>query len=87
MFKSIPKEFLHRYATDDETYVYWYTPEIREQSKQVNFNPRTYSEKVEYRPIDRKDNGHPFLVLTMCDLNRPGEEQNRNWTNYAELLR
>jgi len=29
-----PKEFLRRFVTVDETWIHWYTPETKEQSKQ-----------------------------------------------------
>jgi len=29
-----PNEFLRRFVTVDETWVHWYTPETKEQSKQ-----------------------------------------------------
>jgi len=34
LFKRNPKEFLHRFATVDETWIHWYSPETKEQSKQ-----------------------------------------------------
>jgi len=34
LFKSNPKEFLRRFVTVDETWIHWYTPETKEQSKQ-----------------------------------------------------
>ena len=34
LFKRNPKEFLRRYVTVDETWIHWYTPETKEQSKQ-----------------------------------------------------
>jgi len=34
LFKRNPKEFLHRLVTVDETWIHWYTPETKEQSKQ-----------------------------------------------------
>jgi len=34
LFKRNPKEFLHRFVTVDETWIHWYTPETKEQSKQ-----------------------------------------------------
>jgi len=34
LFKRNPKEFLRRFVTVDETWIYWYTPETKEQSKQ-----------------------------------------------------
>jgi len=34
LFKRKPKEFLRRFVTVDETWIHWYTPETKEQSKQ-----------------------------------------------------
>jgi len=34
LFKRNPKEFLRRFVTVDETWIHWYTPETKEQSKQ-----------------------------------------------------
>ncbi|XP_070854673.1 protein GVQW3-like [Drosophila suzukii] len=34
LFKRNPKEFLRRFVTVDETWIYWYTPQSKEQSKQ-----------------------------------------------------
>jgi len=34
LFKRNPKEFLSRFVTVDETWIHWYTPETKEQSKQ-----------------------------------------------------
>ena len=34
LFRRNPKEFLRRFVTVDETWVHWYTPETKEQSKQ-----------------------------------------------------
>ena len=34
LFKRNPKEFLRHFVTVDETRIYWYTPETKEQSKQ-----------------------------------------------------
>jgi len=34
LFKRNPKEFLLRFVTVDETWIHWYTPETKEQSKQ-----------------------------------------------------
>jgi len=34
LFKRNPKEFLRRFMTIDETWIHWYTPETKEQSKQ-----------------------------------------------------
>ena len=33
LFKCNPKEFLRRFLTD-KTWIHWYTPETKEQSKQ-----------------------------------------------------
>lgn len=37
LFRSNPKEFLRRLVTVDETWIHWYTPETKEQSKQWTF--------------------------------------------------
>ncbi len=34
LFKHNPKEFLRHFVTVDETWIHWYTPETKEQSKQ-----------------------------------------------------
>ena len=34
LFKRNPEEFLRRFVTVDETWIHWYTPETKEQSKQ-----------------------------------------------------
>ena len=34
LFKCNPKEVLRRFVTVDETWIHWYTPETKEQSKQ-----------------------------------------------------
>jgi len=34
LLKRNPKEFLRRFVTVDETWIHWYTPETKEQSKQ-----------------------------------------------------
>jgi len=34
LFKRNPKEFLRRFVTVDETWIHWFTPETKEQSKQ-----------------------------------------------------
>jgi len=34
LFQRNPKEFLRRFVTVDETWIHWYTPETKEQSKQ-----------------------------------------------------
>ena len=34
LFKRNPKEFLRRFVTVDETWLNWYTPDTKEQSKQ-----------------------------------------------------
>ncbi|XP_043259031.1 uncharacterized protein LOC122401139 [Colletes gigas] len=34
LFRRNPKEFLRRFVTVDETWIHWYTPETKEQSKQ-----------------------------------------------------
>ena len=34
LFKRNPKEFLRRFVTVDETWIHWYIPETKEQSKQ-----------------------------------------------------
>lgn len=34
LFKRNPAEFLRRFVTVDETWIHWYTPETKEQSKQ-----------------------------------------------------
>jgi len=36
LFKRNPKEFLRRFETVDGTWIHWYTPETKEQSKQWN---------------------------------------------------
>ena len=37
LFKRNPKEFLRRFVTVDETWIHWYTPETKQQSKQWIF--------------------------------------------------
>jgi len=34
LFERNPKEFLRRFVTVAETWIHWYTPETKEQSKQ-----------------------------------------------------
>jgi len=34
LIKRNPKEFLRRFVTVDKMWIYWYTPETKEQSKQ-----------------------------------------------------
>jgi len=34
LFKGSPKEFLRRFVSVDETWIHWYTPETKGQSKQ-----------------------------------------------------
>ena len=34
LFKCNPKEFLHCFMTVDETWIHWYTPKTKEQSKE-----------------------------------------------------
>jgi len=56
LFKRNPMEFLRRFVTVDETWIHWYRPETKEQSKQW-ISP---GEEGEDFPIGRKGDGHRF---------------------------
>ena len=49
MFQRNPDEFLHRFITVDETWIHYFTPETKEQSKQ--FTRWTSSEEGEDRKV------------------------------------
>ncbi|XP_067131309.1 histone-lysine N-methyltransferase SETMAR-like [Centruroides vittatus] len=61
LFRRNPDEFLRRYITVDETWIHYYTPETKEQSKQWVF-------EGEDSKIDRKGDGHGFLGCTRNHL-------------------
>jgi len=77
LFKRNPKEFLRRYVTVDETWIHWYTPETKEQSKQWTSPGEPGPKKAKTVPSVGKGMATVFLELTRCDLHRlPGEGQN-----------
>ena len=46
LFNRNSKEFLRRFMTVDETRIHWYTPEIKEQSKQWTSSGERASKKA-----------------------------------------
>jgi len=77
LFKRNPKEFLRRFVTIDETWIHWYTPENKEQSKQWTSPGEPAPKKAKTVPLARKVKVTFFLGFTRCDLHRlPEEGQN-----------
>jgi len=54
MFKRNPKEFLRRFITVDETWIHYYTPETKEQSKQWTKSGEFTPKKAKMVPFARK---------------------------------
>ena len=81
MFQHNPDEFLRRFITVDETWIHYFTSEMKEQSKQLH---GTSSKEGEDRKVGRKGNGHSFLGCTRYNSYRlPSVEAN----NHGRLLR
>jgi len=58
----IPKEFLRRFVTVDETWIHWYTPETKEQSKQWTSPGEPAPKKVKTAPSAGK-----VMATVFCD--------------------
>ena len=77
LFKHNPKEFLRRFVTVDETWIHWYTPETKQQSKQWISPDESAPKKAKTVPSARKVMATVFWdsqgVIYMLRL--PGEGQ------------
>ena len=60
MFQHNPDEFLRRFITVDETWIHYFTPETKEQSKQWT----SPVNQLEDREVGRKCDGNSFLGCT-----------------------
>jgi len=54
LFKRNPREFLRRFVTVDETWIHWYTPETKKQSKLWNSPGKPAPKKARTVPSARK---------------------------------
>lgn len=61
------KEFLHRFVTANETWIHWYAPETKEESKPYTSAGEFAPKKAE-NLSDRKGDALRFLEFTRYDL-------------------
>ncbi|KAG5329647.1 SETMR methyltransferase, partial [Acromyrmex charruanus] len=69
MFQRNPDEFLHRFVTVNETWIHYFTPETKEQSKQWT-SPNELAPKkaktFDYLPSKQTINGDYYVALLDC---------------------
>jgi len=83
MFQHNPDEFLCRFITVDETWIYYFIPETEE----IKTTGWTSSEKGEDRKIGRKGDGHSFLGRTRYNSYRlPSVEASNQWRLLSSLI-
>jgi len=71
LYKRNPKEFLRRFVTVDETWIHWYTPETKEQSKQWTSPGEPAPKKAKAVPSAGK-----VMATVFWDSQGEGEGQN-----------
>ena len=87
MFHNNEADFLHRFITMDETWVYHVTPETKEQSKQWNRREESASKKAKAVPSTGKVTALIFWYacgIIFIDYLQKGETINGEY--YANIL-